>query len=504
MVNMRSERRGVWRPLLLLSFACVLSSTSAADGEASYLVREFLQSATAVCADGSPGSYYMATNATSSDYVFFFGGDGGGGSTPSCAHDEALCEEEGRELGSGGDRGEDMRAASVLAAGEGENSLFSTYNRVYVPHCSSDMFLLDTESADGDLQFRGRHILEETLRVVLSNLTTGVNVVLGGSAAGGVGAFNAARWLLDSFDQVAELSVIIDSAFLFDFPGYLTPFLEYLQGDTSAAYSSHCSEEFDGGPCCLQFACMVQRGYYPLVESESETAMSTSEYGGRMRGTFALSSLQHPLEVQEAIAQLAASEVRPGGLAPTLALDAGGDDFRLTDPSLRNLAALYPSELSVFSMGCADDTLLVVEGINSSTCTSGLQAAISPGYATDQEVACSCLFGEDGEAERRTCEGAWDDEEVGLRWSVSQSDEQWRTLQVQETSVLLAMEQWWLGRGDPSEQVLIVDDCDGLGCNPTCPSELLVPGPRSESEGAVAWAVVLVTLACAAFVLGGG
>ncbi|CAN0255789.1 unnamed protein product, partial [Hapterophycus canaliculatus] len=64
------------------------------------------------------------------------------------------------------------------------------------------MFLLDTESVDGALQFRGRHLLEETLRVVLSEAEQDVNVVLGGSGAGGVGAFNAAKWLLDSFDQV--------------------------------------------------------------------------------------------------------------------------------------------------------------------------------------------------------------------------------------------------------------------------------------------------------------
>lgn len=98
----------------------------------------------------------MATNASSSDYVFFLGGEGG--SISSCAHDdEALCGEEAETLS---DHGEVIRAASILAAGENDNSLFGTCNRVYVPYCSSDMFLLDTESADGERQFRGRHLLE--------------------------------------------------------------------------------------------------------------------------------------------------------------------------------------------------------------------------------------------------------------------------------------------------------------------------------------------------------
>lgn len=52
--------------------------------------------------------------------------------------------------------------------------------------------------------------------------------------------------------------------------------------------------------------------------------------------------------------------------------------------------------------------------------------------------------------------------------------------------------------------MLVIDDCDGLGCNPSCPSELLLPASRDESDGAVVWTVVLSTLACAALVLGAG
>lgn len=42
----------------------------------------------------------------------------------------------------------------------------------------------------------------ETLSTVLSTVTRDANVVLGGSTAGGVGAFNIAAWLLETFDQV--------------------------------------------------------------------------------------------------------------------------------------------------------------------------------------------------------------------------------------------------------------------------------------------------------------
>ena len=49
-----------------------------------------------------------------------------------------------------------------------------------------------------------------------------------------------------------------------------------------------------------------------------------------------------------------------------------------------------------------------------------------------------------------------------------------------------------------------MDGCDGLGCNPSCPSELLLPAGRDETDGMVVWAVVLATFACALLVLGGG
>lgn len=48
----------------------------------------------------------------------------------------------------------------LLSGDSEENPLYSTYNRVFVPYCTQDMHLLDTESPDGELQFRGRPYLE--------------------------------------------------------------------------------------------------------------------------------------------------------------------------------------------------------------------------------------------------------------------------------------------------------------------------------------------------------
>lgn len=111
---------------------------------------------TAVCADGSPAWFHIAANASSSDYLFYL--QGRGAEFYSCAHEPLLCagffsEEEHDDA--------DLQAAGGLLSGDpSENPLYSTFNRVVIPYCSMDMFLLDTQSDDGELQFRGRRLLQ--------------------------------------------------------------------------------------------------------------------------------------------------------------------------------------------------------------------------------------------------------------------------------------------------------------------------------------------------------
>ncbi|CAN0576338.1 unnamed protein product [Laminaria digitata] len=111
----------------------------------------------AICADGTAGHYYMAANASSSDFVVFL--EGGGG----CAHDQKLSEEtRGRspQLFTSEGFPENIEAYGFLSGDSVENPLYSTYNRVYLPYCTMDMYLLDTATSGGELQFRGRPLLE--------------------------------------------------------------------------------------------------------------------------------------------------------------------------------------------------------------------------------------------------------------------------------------------------------------------------------------------------------
>ncbi|CAN0574286.1 unnamed protein product, partial [Laminaria digitata] len=100
----------------------------------------------AICADGSAGHFYLAANTTSSDFVVFLGGGGG------CAHDQTLCEkvrEYSPQLFTSEGFPDTMAAFGFLSGDSRENPMYSTYNRVYLPYCSMDMYLLDTGTPDG-------------------------------------------------------------------------------------------------------------------------------------------------------------------------------------------------------------------------------------------------------------------------------------------------------------------------------------------------------------------
>lgn len=96
-------------------------------------------------------------NASSNDFVVrLMGGSG-------CVTDEAECAqgiEEGTIHFSSNGLPDVAIGYGVLSGDATDNPLYSSYNRIMVPYCTQDMFLMDTESSDGEFQFRGRPYLE--------------------------------------------------------------------------------------------------------------------------------------------------------------------------------------------------------------------------------------------------------------------------------------------------------------------------------------------------------
>ncbi|CAM9386913.1 unnamed protein product [Ectocarpus sp. 4 AP-2014] len=398
-----------WLGWLHLSI-CVASGTPDVGSGMEQHVLDF-----AVCADGSSGVFYMATNTSSTDYVVFIQGGG------ACAYDEELCDEY-----------LDDRPQSFTSTG-----------------------LPDTMNAHGVLSDDPEEnpLYRETLQTVLGNVSATTTVVLVGSSAGGIGAFNAATWLLESFDQVSELSVVLDSSFFFDVDGTLGDMLVSLAADPSIAYSTICAEDFNGGPCCLQFNCMVQKGYYPTADD-------------RLRGTFVLSTLQDALT---------GALILERGKVDSEAVESVWDVATYTgqtETSLRNLAALYKAELSFFAPSCIDHGLLLVGDVELRMCPSGTESfdTVDALCLTDEETGA--LSGVEFQVTL---------DDVRLRLAAEISVDAWERIQ----------------------QVALFDSCNDINCNPTCMSEL-IPGTRDESESTLVWTLVLATCAVALLVLGGG
>eukprot|EP00752_Nemacystus_decipiens_P011511 g10221.t1 len=457
-----------------------------ATGTLSLLERYPLPSA--VCADGSPGFFYMAANASSNDFMIRLMGGGG------CANNETYCQDI-RDISAPLFTSDEtlwpqsVAGFNALSGDEDANPLYSTFNRVFVPYCTLDMMLLDTESSDGGLQFRGRPYLEEVLTTVLGTSSQGATAVLVGTSAGGVAAFNVASWLLDTFDQVAELSLILDSAFFFDVHGSLNLALEYMQRDPSVAYDgTYCSEEFNGGPCCMQLGCMVQRGYYPSKDE-------------RLRGTLVVSPAQDVLPgffVDTSESATAASDQEGEESASLTALwDAAAYAGQSTS-LLRNVASLYPAEMSVFAPSCADHTLLVAASAELFMCFPEYE--VPPEDEFYDEYSCA-FEGASSFSSAATYVGTLGD--VGLRVEGTTSAGAWESIKIDGTSIRDAMDLWWEGRGDPSKQVFLFDECDDLNCNPTCQTGLL-PGTRGETESVAVRVVVIVTFVTALLTLAAG
>lgn len=80
-----------------------------------------------------------------------------------CAHNLTLCAEvleEVPQLFTSRGFPAEVKGYNILSDDEMEGTLFTTSNKIYIPYCTMDLYLLDTASEFSSLQFRGRPLLE--------------------------------------------------------------------------------------------------------------------------------------------------------------------------------------------------------------------------------------------------------------------------------------------------------------------------------------------------------
>lgn len=156
------------------------------------------------CIDGSPAAYYIAANSSSTKWVVWLEGGGLCESLQNCQHRAATA------FGSSSSYSKSMDAPKgMLSADPTVNPDLFSWNRVYVPYCSGDIWAGTIKTAVNPFPqssswtgyFQGHYILED-IHAHLSQThaaASATHAVLTGCSAGGIGTILNCDWFADQF-----------------------------------------------------------------------------------------------------------------------------------------------------------------------------------------------------------------------------------------------------------------------------------------------------------------
>ena len=150
------------------------------------------------CNDGTSAVYYVGTKETTSgEWVIQLGGLGACDTETRC---DARANESPWATGSFL-WPKKIYGTTLLSTDPNKNIRFHNSHHVFVPSCSSD-FWLGNRSASADtargFHFRGRAIFQAMVQALVKNHnldSSAHTVILAGSSAGAIGALNNAKWL---------------------------------------------------------------------------------------------------------------------------------------------------------------------------------------------------------------------------------------------------------------------------------------------------------------------
>lgn len=226
------------------------------------------------CMDGSPGGYYLAANSSSASWVIEL--EGGG----ECASKVNCDGRKGSALISSKYFPKD-HSPSFLLADSDANPRLRTFNRVFVPYCSQDLWTGQRTSASDETfgyYFAGRHVLAGVLDALdaSSGLGGAKEIVLTGESAGGIGVWPNLDALAERYPKARVVGAPIAGFYAFAYP-YTGP------GHTSSRLADFREEAWPGhvalwdaaldtscaaalGPS-RAYRCMLSNYSYPHVSS---------------------------------------------------------------------------------------------------------------------------------------------------------------------------------------------------------------------------------------------
>ena len=242
------------------------------DCRSSAMHKKALSNKDAVCNDGTRAIYFLGVQKTSKWIIFLESG--------AYCLTKAQClarfgNEYTKVLMTSKYMPETITGRDLLSASRNENELFYDYSRVLIPYCSSDTFLgtqtkasnAENNSSVEKFVFSGKIIFQSVILELLSqDLSQAREIVLVGSSAGAVGAYNQVQWMQDVLSYRGldvKLSAIIDGGWFINFQESIGSKLAKEFYTVGKPLSRACADFSYGYPCCLSALCMLTRGYYP-------------------------------------------------------------------------------------------------------------------------------------------------------------------------------------------------------------------------------------------------
>jgi hypothetical protein len=249
----------------------------------------FIQSAnattnpTAVCNDGSIYRFYASWLASSGTAAppdaagrWLIQLQGGGGAASDDDMVLRTYDEDFPDLTTSTHLPDEMEGSGLLS-GDTAVSPYASFNRIFLPYCSSDVFLAaqpKNTSAGRNYHFQGQAILLimsalDFVAVQSATFNVPVNqVVVMGVSAGAIGALTFITAVAHTFPQ-ANLSMVLDSGWFPNYDSFIennaTKGLAYTGADQTAEYCKATFQETIGSvrlPCCAHMLCMLEN-YIP-------------------------------------------------------------------------------------------------------------------------------------------------------------------------------------------------------------------------------------------------
>lgn len=260
--------------IYFIMIGCRSTSSGAAAASVSLTLLDKAAYPAARCMDGTVAGYYLAANASSQSWLIEL--EGGG----ECAKAAGCRSRLGMHLGSS-NYFKKAIAFSYLLQDTIHNPRLRTWNRVFLPYCSQDLWTGQRTAATSEtfgVYFSGRLILEAVIDRLTrtAGLADANEIVLTGESAGGIGVWPSLDWLAEQYPAARVVGAPIAGFYFYASPytgpqhttsGHLVDFRE-------AAWPSHfelwnSTVDADCAAAIEPWRCLLANNSFPYVRSEA-------------------------------------------------------------------------------------------------------------------------------------------------------------------------------------------------------------------------------------------